>query len=200
MNFKEAEETAKNLVQSPKRPADSMLLIDLHKTLIGDKPKKWYCATCTGKMDAVFWDLRLKYFSNSKSNTMAKSSKSTKYQFSTAATKNGVTEIVLINDGRTETIRPETLTDAQAKRILADKNFAHNIEEIGATSTASTTQDAPKKTAKKGTKAATTPAGAVAGNQEPHEDTSAAGTGTAAPTGPADSGSDSGDASGIQEK
>src|SRR5436189_1190506 len=130
MDYYKAEQKINEFIYAPRRNADNNLLIDLHKILIGDKPEKWYCLTCKSKMDAVYYDLKLKYYQTKKAKEMAKHKGN--YRFSKEAKKNGVTEIVLIRDGKTETITEDNLTDAKAKRILENPDFAHNIEEVEA--------------------------------------------------------------------
>lgn len=128
MDYFTAEQKVNELIYSPRRNADSNLLVTLHKILIGDKPEKWYCLTCSGKMDAVYWDLKLKYYQSKKAKEMAKHKGN--YRFSKEAKRNGVKEIVLTKDGKTETITEENLTDARAERILENPDYAHNIERI----------------------------------------------------------------------
>jgi hypothetical protein len=143
MDYLSAEKKVNELIYSPRINADSNLLVTLHKILIGDKPEKWYCLTCKSKMDAVYYDLKLKYYQSKKDKKMAKAKGN--YRFSKEAKKNGVSEIVLIHNGKTETITEENLTDARAERILQNEAFAHNIEAVEPTAgTTSAVSEEPK--------------------------------------------------------
>jgi len=128
MDAKSAEDKVNELIYSKRKNSDSNLLITLHKILIGDKPDKWYCLTCPSKMDAVYWDLKLKYYQSKKDKEMAKHKGN--YRFSKEAKRNGVTEIVILHRGKLETVTEDNLTDSRAEAILENDAFKHNIEAV----------------------------------------------------------------------
>lgn len=120
------EEAIRLVLSGSRKGVAGEKLNQMHKELVADgRPDSWYCNTCTGKLDAVFSALKLKYYHITKTQ-MATS----KYRFTKAAKDNGVEEIVMEHNGRTEVIRADSLTDAQAERVLKNPQFKHNIEPI----------------------------------------------------------------------
>lgn len=124
------------------------------------------CSSCTNWLIRMAAKLR-EYVASPDSftiqpdrKTMAKTS--SKYQISKAAIANG-TEVVTLNhdNGASEAIYLNNMTDAQAERILKSKRYAHNVEVIKAKDEA-TAKPTAAKSAPKTAKAAETKAEAPA--------------------------------------
>ncbi|RNI26635.1 hypothetical protein [Rufibacter latericius] len=83
--------------------------------------------------------------------TVTMATTSSKYRISKAAKENGAEIVVLNHNGTSEAINLNSMTDAQAERILKNKQFAHNVEVIktkeGDAAPAKSTKSAPKAAA-----------------------------------------------------